>query len=119
MLARHINLDEVNGRLTEAIDQNDLDLNGVRDGKNVHLEHFLDLEGEVTRVNGHFARLRDALVVDVEDGIRLKVSNLILSRPFVGFEILVGRRSVVIFQVQQLINLAILHLRVHLELHIC
>ena len=85
----------------------------------MHLEHFLDLEGEVTGINGHFARLRNALVVDVEDGIRLKVSNLILSRPLIRFEILVGRRSVVIFQVQQLINLAILHLRVHLELYIC
>ena len=57
MLARHLNRNNIDAQLTEAVDEDDLYLDRARHGEDMHLEHLLQLKVEVGQLDWHFGRL--------------------------------------------------------------
>lgn len=60
----HLDIDDVHSDLTEAVDEDELYLDGAWDRKYVHLEHLFDLKVEVGPADWHLVRLRNLPIID-------------------------------------------------------
>lgn len=83
VLTWHLNIDHINDRLTKSIHEDNLDLDRARLRKDVHLEHFLDLEMQIGPAHKHLVSLGDLNVIDEEHCIELQLFDFILAGFFI------------------------------------
>lgn len=109
MLPGNLNVDQVHCCLTEAIHQDDFDLDRAGNCEDVDLEHLFDLEIEVWPANGCLVGLGDFAVVDMKHCVDLHTLDFALPRLLRRGKLLVWRDAIVVLQVQELVNLATVH----------
>ena len=99
MLSWHFNFNDIDSRFTEAVAQDELDLDRTWDGEHVHLEDLLHRKVEVEPGDRHLVRLRYLSIIDEQDGVHLHLFNLGLTGSLRARQLLIRRDSIVILQI--------------------
>ena len=99
MLSWHFNFNDIDSRFTEAVAQDELDLDRTWDGEHVHLEDLLHRKVEVGPGDRHLVRLRYLSIIDEQDGVHLHLFNLGLTGSLRARQLLIRRDSIVILQI--------------------